>query len=108
MSLNFLFISFLRSVLVSLLFFSLSTVVIAEKVTLDPSSWGLEEGQSCVDCHSKSSAGLTHQWKNSAHAQANVNCLDCHQAYEDDDDAIEHEGNVISVIVSPKDCGRCH
>ncbi|RKZ91268.1 MAG: cytochrome C552, partial [Gammaproteobacteria bacterium] len=70
------------------LLFLYSQSVLAAKVTLDSSSWGLEEGKACVDCHSKSSAGLTHQWKNSAHAQANVNCLDCHQAYEDDVDAI--------------------
>ena len=80
----------------------------ADKVTLDSSSWGSAEGQACVDCHSKSSAGLTHQWKNSAHALANVNCLDCHQAYQEDVDAIEHEGSIIATIVSPKDCGRCH
>lgn len=80
----------------------------AAKVTLDPSAWGLEEGKACVDCHTKSSAGLTHQWKNSAHAEANVNCLDCHQAYEDDEDSMEHEGSIIATIVSPKDCGRCH
>ncbi len=85
-----------------------SQSVFAAKVTLDSSSWGLEEGKACVECHAKSSAGLTHQWKNSAHAQANVNCLDCHQAYEDDADAIEHEGSIIATIVSPKDCGRCH
>lgn len=90
------------------LLFLCSQSVLAAKVTLDSSSWGLEEGKACIDCHSKSSSGLTHQWKNSAHAQANVNCLDCHQAYEDDVDAIEHEGSVIATIVSPKDCGRCH
>jgi len=88
--------------------FLVSTSLMAAKVSLDPSSWGLEEGKSCIDCHSKASSGLTHQWKNSAHAQANVNCLDCHQAYEDDSDAIEHEGSIIAIIVSPKDCGRCH
>ena len=85
-----------------------ATSALAAKVTLDSSSWGSEEGKACIDCHSKSSAGLTHQWKSSAHALANVNCLDCHQAYEDDADAIEHEGSVIATIVSPKDCGRCH
>lgn len=88
------------------LFFSM--LARADKVALEPSGWGLEEGKACVDCHSKSSAGLTQQWKKSAHAQANVNCLDCHQAHEDDVDAIEHEGSVIATIVSPKDCGRCH
>ena len=34
--------------------------------------------------------------------------MDCHQAEEADLDAIEHEGQIIATIVSPKDCGRCH
>ena len=95
-------------VITSILGLFTSASVLAAKVTLDPDSWGAEEGQACVDCHSKSSAGLARQWKDSAHAKANVNCFDCHQAYEDDPDAIEHEGSVIATIVSPKDCGRCH
>ncbi len=98
----------IRLFFISIFFLFLSNFSLAAKVTLDSSGWGLEEGKSCVECHSKSSSGLTHQWRNSAHAQANVNCLDCHQAYEDDNDAIEHEGHVIATIVSPKDCGRCH
>jgi hypothetical protein len=80
----------------------------ADKVSLDPSNWGLEEGKECVSCHKKSSAGLTHEWEISAHATAGVNCLDCHLADQVDIDAIEHEGSIISTIVSPKDCGRCH
>ena len=80
----------------------------AEPVKLAPDNWGLEAGKACVDCHSKSSAGLTRQWQQSAHAEAGVNCLDCHQAEAADKDAIEHEGSVIATIVSPKDCGRCH
>ena len=100
--------TFFRLQIFLCLLFVLSQSVLAAKVTLEASSWGLEEGKACIDCHTKSSAGLTHQWKNSAHAQANVNCLDCHQAHEDDADAMEHEGSVIATIVSPKDCGRCH
>lgn len=82
--------------------------VYAVKVTLDPANWGLAQGKSCISCHQKSSAGLTHQWQQSAHAQAKVNCFDCHQADAGDADAFEHEGEVIATIVSPKDCGRCH
>ena len=85
-----------------------SMPTVAAKVTLSPDNWGLEEGKACIDCHRKSSAGLTHQWQDSAHAEANVNCLDCHLADPVDDDAMEHEGSVIATIVSPKDCGRCH
>lgn len=96
------------SLLTISLFMFLSQSVLAAKVTLDSPSWGLEEGKACIECHAKSSSGLTLQWKNSAHAQADVNCLDCHQAHEDDADAMEHEGSIIATIVSPKDCGRCH
>ncbi|MBF0369805.1 MAG: hypothetical protein HQL52_10140 [Magnetococcales bacterium] len=80
----------------------------AEKVDLDPSNWGHEDGGQCVKCHKKSSHGLFEQWKGGAHGKANVNCYDCHRAEESDADAFEHKGNIISLIVSPKDCARCH
>jgi hypothetical protein len=80
----------------------------AAKVELDPDNWGHEAGEDCVSCHTKASAGLTQQWQDSAHAKAGVNCMDCHMADSAEADAIEHEGQVIATIVSPKDCGRCH
>lgn len=80
----------------------------AAKVTLSPDEWGHAAGENCVSCHAKSSAGLTGQWKNSAHAKAGVNCMDCHKAGADEPDAITHEGQTIATVVSPKDCGRCH
>jgi hypothetical protein len=98
----------MRGVYTLLFLFISAPPTIAEKVKLDPTTWGLEAGKECVSCHKKSSAGLTHEWQNSAHAEAGVNCLDCHQAQSVDDDAIEHEGAIIATIVSPKDCGRCH
>jgi hypothetical protein len=96
------------SVVFLLIMFGFHPASHADKVTLDPSNWGLKEGEACISCHKKSSAGLTHQWQTSAHADAGVNCMDCHHADEADSDAIEHEGEVIATIVSPKDCGRCH
>ncbi|HEC05526.1 MAG TPA: hypothetical protein ENJ12_01620 [Thiolapillus brandeum] len=87
---------------------AISAPVFSAKVTLSPDNWGLEEGRACIDCHEKSSPGLTHQWRESAHADANVNCLDCHHADAVDDDAMEHEGSIIATIVSPRDCARCH
>ncbi len=80
----------------------------AAKVKLGADNWNHPSGKDCVSCHSKASAGLTEQWRHSAHAKAQVNCMDCHQADPDDADAITHEGQVIATIVSPKDCGRCH
>lgn len=95
-------------VLIGLVLFALSAQLLAAKVKLDPSHWGLEAGQECVKCHSKTSAGIVEQWRDSAHGREGVNCLDCHQAQASDVDAIEHEGYTIATIVSPKDCGRCH
>lgn len=98
----------IKSLFFSTLLLSPIGICVAEKVALDPSNWGIQEGEACVACHQKASAGLAHEWQTSAHAKAGVNCLDCHLANQVEPDAIEHEGSVISVIVSPKDCGRCH
>jgi hypothetical protein len=54
------------------------------------------------------SPGLYKQWNDSQHGQSGVNCLDCHRAKKEDKDAWKHEGQLISVIVSPKDCSTCH
>jgi hydroxylamine dehydrogenase len=93
-------------ILVSVFLFSFSAF--GAKVTLDPENWGDERGKECVSCHKKSSSGLAGQWESSAHADAGVNCMDCHKSDAADVDSIEHEGHVIATIVSPKDCGRCH
>lgn len=85
-----------------------SSGVSAAKVTLGKDNWGDPAGKDCVSCHTKSSAGIAAQWKGSAHADAGVNCMDCHKASVDDADAITHEGQTIATVVSPKDCGRCH
>jgi hypothetical protein len=37
-----------------------------------------------------------------------VGCLDCHQAKKGEADAFEHEGVVIAMVVTPRDCDRCH
>ncbi len=81
---------------------------LADKVKLDPGNWGHAAGKDCVSCHAKASAGLANEWRESAHQAAGVNCMDCHQADRADVDAIEHEGQIIATIVSPKDCARCH
>jgi hypothetical protein len=85
-----------------------NTALLAAKVSVDPSTWGDPQGKECISCHEKSSSGLTEQWRMSIHAEAGVNCLDCHKASVDDIDAITHEGQVIATIVSPLDCSRCH
>lgn len=67
-----------------------------------------DETQECLECHKTDNVSLYQQWGKSKHYGANVGCYECHQAEEGDVDAFEHNDYFISVIVSPKDCARCH
>lgn len=62
----------------------------------------------CVKCHQNASPGIIDHWKGSTHALKGVGCVECHQAERDDADAFEHYGALIAVVVTPRDCGRCH
>ncbi|MBN4079924.1 cytochrome c3 family protein [bacterium AH-315-C08] len=64
--------------------------------------------KNCVDCHTVKNPSLVEQWRDSKHAIRGVACMDCHEAQKTDVDAWEHEGYSIAVIVSPKDCSKCH
>lgn len=64
--------------------------------------------KSCVDCHDKSSPGIIAHWKDSTHAVKGVGCVECHQAAKDDADVFDHYGALIAVVVTPRDCSRCH
>jgi len=66
------------------------------------------QSKDCLECHQKLNPGLYQQWGSSKHFRGNVGCYECHMANRDDVDAFNHEGSVISVLVTPKDCARCH
>lgn len=66
------------------------------------------ESKECIKCHQQESPALYEQWGDSLHYRANVGCFECHSAQEGDVDAFKHYGNTIAVIVSPRDCARCH
>lgn len=61
----------------------------------------------CLGCHKDMNPGIVEPWEDSSHYPA-VGCYECHQADPGDKDAFEHNGATIAIIVSPKDCGRCH
>jgi hypothetical protein len=71
-----------------------------------------EAAQGCIDCHAEQNPGLVADWAESRHAHVNVTCLDCHAAGAADADVSKthamFDKTPISVIVSPKDCSRCH
>ncbi len=66
------------------------------------------ESAECVSCHREKTPGIYEMWGDSKHYAANVGCYECHKADPSDKDAIKHKDHIISVIVSPKDCGNCH
>jgi len=67
-----------------------------------------ETSRECIDCHKKKSPVIYQQWGVSKHYRANVGCYECHAAERSDPDALVHYDSTISIIVSPKDCSRCH
>ena len=67
-----------------------------------------DETYGCVECHKRESPGLYQQWGVSKHYRGNVGCYECHMAHEDEPDAFEHYGETIAILVTPKDCARCH
>jgi hydroxylamine dehydrogenase len=64
----------------------------------------------CIACHEKQKVtpSIVKMWRASSHNRAHVGCLECHQAKAGDSDAFMHHKERISIIVSPKDCSKCH
>jgi hydroxylamine dehydrogenase len=80
---------------------------VAGSYYVDPKTFGSPAGDVCVLCHREATPGIYNQWNESVMGQAGVNCYDCHKAEKDDIDAFEHK-DLISIVVTPKDCSRCH
>ncbi len=97
-----------RRLLTFTLLLAAGTVFAARPAGEIGKDWGDPAGQECVECHWTENPGLTQEWNNSQHGQSGVNCLDCHKAEKGDKDAFMHKKQLISIIVSPKDCSRCH
>ena len=66
------------------------------------------QGQVCLACHSASTPALVQQWKDSKHYQHGVDCYSCHKANPGDPATVDHYGQKIAIIVTPKYCGNCH
>ncbi len=67
-----------------------------------------EQSKQCIACHKEHSPAVYSQWGASKHFRANVACFECHSANEGDKDAFKHFGQTIAILVTPKDCARCH
>ncbi|MCK6497937.1 MAG: hypothetical protein L6Q38_00490, partial [Nitrospira sp.] len=68
------------------------------------------ENKKCIDCHVAKDVGVggINDWKTSRHATKGIGCVECHRAEKGDADAYGHEGFLVSTLVTPKDCMRCH
>lgn len=67
-----------------------------------------EQSKQCAACHREQSPALHQQWGESKHFRGNVGCFECHGAAPGEPDAFLHNGQTISILVTPKDCSRCH
>jgi len=67
-----------------------------------------KKSSACIECHKLESPVIYEQWGDSKHFRGNIGCFECHKADKSDIDAVLHYDEHISVIVSPKDCARCH
>jgi hypothetical protein len=105
-----------KRIIVGLLSFAfLATLIIVAwveglKQRVDPKPEPVLVGvnKACYDCHLQKSPAIADQWNDSRHARMGVGCYDCHKALKGEPDAWNHEGQLISTLVTPKDCGKCH
>lgn len=94
-------------ILVIALMLVLSTPMLSHAGIYGPSEM-TAKSKRCVECHKSETPALVEMWGSSKHYRGNVGCFECHQAQKDDVDAFKHYDETISIIVSPKDCARCH
>jgi len=67
-----------------------------------------KESKACIECHKDQNRAIYQMWGASKHYRGNVGCYECHAAEKGDVDAYDHFDATIAIIVSPKDCARCH
>lgn len=92
---------------VAIVILAASTALQAQQAAAKPAQVGAES-RTCMACHQRSTPGIVGQWKLSSHSRTGVGCFECHKANKGDKDAMEHNGFLVSTIVSPKDCSTCH
>ena len=86
----------------------LTSAILAEQGYRSVPSTLTAESAACVECHESEVPAMVKEWRYSKHYGANVGCYECHGADPTDKDAFEHNGFNIAIIVSPKDCSKCH
>jgi hydroxylamine dehydrogenase len=93
--------------LVAMIIIGIATVALPGKAAT-PKPAVSKEGQACIACHEQQSPAFVKEWRISKHASRGVDCYTCHEAAKGDVDAMAHYGYSVAILVTPKDCGRCH
>ena len=116
--------------------FSPLMVFLSAQVVLGAGGRISEDTETCIECHSSVHPGIVADWKESRMAKVTpaealkkrglarrisiekvpdevadvvVGCAECHaMKHEKHQDAFDHEGYQVHVVVTPKDCATCH
>lgn len=68
-----------------------------------------KESRDCVACHLRATPFIVYDWYKSVHREVGVGCYECHAAQPGTRPDVErHYGYYITLIVTPKQCARCH
>ena len=84
------------------------TIPASDNIAVSSLALPVAEDETCVECHTRENPALVMEWQASMHAAENVECIDCHRAKPSDEDVWNHGGTYVSVLVTPKDCAKCH
>jgi hypothetical protein len=76
-------------------------------VSGQPSASFVRATGKCAECHRQETSAVVHEFEMSAHAQKNVNCLDCHRPVKGQE-TLDHRGFVIAKHLTSANCRECH
>jgi hydroxylamine dehydrogenase len=85
--------------------FLLSLIVIVVTISNTATVTATEE---CILCHESVTPETVDQWEQSRHSEVGVGCFDCHEASASDPSAFSHSLGLVTSVVSPNACAKCH
>ncbi|MBI1368169.1 MAG: nitrate reductase [Planctomycetes bacterium] len=75
--------------------------------TAQPSASFVRASGKCAECHIRETSAVVHQYEQSRHAAAGINCIDCHRP-ADGQEPMEHRGFTIARHLTSANCKLCH
>ncbi|MCY4539646.1 MAG: multiheme c-type cytochrome [Chloroflexi bacterium] len=84
---------------------------IGRSIVADPSDTApvaLDNSNTCVACHRKTTPGIIEQYSRSSMAAANVTCQNCHEVEAGYPGGIAHHGSFVLTVPTTAKCATCH